>query len=292
MGFSSLPLASLNFCLFFRLFFFLGYYKPFFLYSFNISYRLIFSVSLFFLLCISISVILLSRTKPFHHSPNQRPKLTLNRNTNNLHSPTTPPSTKPLRLDEPITPNQPSPTPTSPQPNPTDHHAREHPPRPHSLTHHQPILTSPRQIKNAQSALLSNHELLLHLRAEEAEYTGTDGTSRNRKKPTGLNHMLRDVRATLVSHAFPDDSLSLPPFSLFSLLLILTHPPTGPRIPRNPRLHNRHPRIHAPLAAPHALRRPALLVPCARAKIPLEQGRVPAAVQPAAVDAGDAGAGD
>ncbi|XPS95487.1 hypothetical protein M3J09_004777 [Ascochyta lentis] len=47
-------------------------------------------------------------------------------------------------------------------------------------------------IKNAQSALLSNHELLLHLREEEAEYTGTDGTERKRWKPKGLEHMLRD----------------------------------------------------------------------------------------------------
>ncbi|KAJ4355043.1 hypothetical protein N0V95_003261 [Ascochyta clinopodiicola] len=47
-------------------------------------------------------------------------------------------------------------------------------------------------IKNAQSALLSNHELLLHLRQEEAEYTGEDGTERKRYKPKGLEHMLRD----------------------------------------------------------------------------------------------------
>jgi hypothetical protein len=49
------------------------------------------------------------------------------------------------------------------------------------------------QIKNPQSALLSNHEVLLHLRKEEAEYTGTDGTGRKRPQPSGLNHMLRDV---------------------------------------------------------------------------------------------------
>ncbi|KAH9875606.1 hypothetical protein IAQ61_003070 [Plenodomus lingam] len=54
------------------------------------------------------------------------------------------------------------------------------------------------QIKTPQSALLSNHELLLHLRQEEAEYSGTDGIldengrSRKRAKPAGLNHMLRD----------------------------------------------------------------------------------------------------
>jgi hypothetical protein len=49
------------------------------------------------------------------------------------------------------------------------------------------------KIKNPQSALLSNHEVLLHLRQEEAEYTGTDGTARERKPPSGLSHMLRDV---------------------------------------------------------------------------------------------------
>jgi hypothetical protein len=49
------------------------------------------------------------------------------------------------------------------------------------------------KIKNPQSALLSNHEVLLHLRQEEAEYVGTDGTGRERKPPSGLSHMLRDV---------------------------------------------------------------------------------------------------
>jgi hypothetical protein len=65
------------------------------------------------------------------------------------------------------------------------------------LTHipHQYYHTnSPSQIKNPQSALLSNHELLLHLRQEDAEYTGEDGTDRKRWKPKGLEHMLRDVR--------------------------------------------------------------------------------------------------
>jgi hypothetical protein len=52
-------------------------------------------------------------------------------------------------------------------------------------------------IKNPQSAQISNHELLLHLRQEEAEYSGTDGTERDRKKPKGLEHMLRDGLAYL-----------------------------------------------------------------------------------------------
>ncbi|KAF2267169.1 hypothetical protein CC78DRAFT_530971 [Lojkania enalia] len=49
------------------------------------------------------------------------------------------------------------------------------------------------KIKNAQSAVISNHELLLHLRAEEAEYEGTDGTGRGRPKPPGLKNMLQDT---------------------------------------------------------------------------------------------------
>ncbi|KAF2791569.1 hypothetical protein K505DRAFT_280425 [Melanomma pulvis-pyrius CBS 109.77] len=48
-------------------------------------------------------------------------------------------------------------------------------------------------IKNAQSALLSNHELLLHLRAEEAEYSGADGTGRERPMPSGLKYVLEDT---------------------------------------------------------------------------------------------------
>ncbi|KAH7082629.1 HRDC-like protein [Paraphoma chrysanthemicola] len=47
-------------------------------------------------------------------------------------------------------------------------------------------------IKNPQSALLSNHEVLLHLEKEEAEYNGKDGSDRKRKPPSGLGHMLRD----------------------------------------------------------------------------------------------------
>ncbi|KNG50999.1 rna polymerase iii subunit c17 protein [Stemphylium lycopersici] len=52
-------------------------------------------------------------------------------------------------------------------------------------------------IKNPQSALLTNHEVLLHLVTEDAEYNGTDATNRKRKKPSGLNHMLRDGLAYL-----------------------------------------------------------------------------------------------
>jgi hypothetical protein len=61
---------------------------------------------------------------------------------------------------------------------------------------HPQYTNSPSQIKNPQSALLSNHELLLHLRQEDAEYNGEDGTDRKRWKPKGLEHMLRDVRST------------------------------------------------------------------------------------------------
>ncbi|KAF2175126.1 hypothetical protein K469DRAFT_703002 [Zopfia rhizophila CBS 207.26] len=52
-------------------------------------------------------------------------------------------------------------------------------------------------IKEPQSALLSNHELLLHLQAEEAEYSGTDGTHRERAKPPGLKEVLRDALSYL-----------------------------------------------------------------------------------------------
>ncbi|PSN71920.1 hypothetical protein BS50DRAFT_569516 [Corynespora cassiicola Philippines] len=57
-------------------------------------------------------------------------------------------------------------------------------------------------VTNPQSALLSNHEVLLHLRTEEAEYTGEDGTGRERKKPSGLEHVLRDGLHYLNSEDF------------------------------------------------------------------------------------------
>ncbi|KAJ4373064.1 hypothetical protein N0V83_003355 [Neocucurbitaria cava] len=63
-------------------------------------------------------------------------------------------------------------------------------------------------IVNPQSALLSNHELLLHLQQEEAEYSGTDGTGRNRPKPSGLNHMLRDGIAYLQSADLPNGAIA------------------------------------------------------------------------------------
>ncbi|KAF2704671.1 hypothetical protein K504DRAFT_460942 [Pleomassaria siparia CBS 279.74] len=58
-------------------------------------------------------------------------------------------------------------------------------------------------IKNAQSALLSNHELLIHLRAEEAEYAGTDGTYRARPKPKGLKDVLEDTISYLSPSPMP-----------------------------------------------------------------------------------------
>lgn len=84
-------------------------------------------------------------------------------------------------------------------------------------------------IKNPQSALLSNHELLLHLRKEEAEYSGTDGTGRARQKPSGLNHMLRDGLTYLqtpdytistIATTHPDRPMTLykGPHSLFRAL--------------------------------------------------------------------------
>ncbi|KAL5118750.1 hypothetical protein ACEQ8H_003253 [Pleosporales sp. CAS-2024a] len=63
-------------------------------------------------------------------------------------------------------------------------------------------------IKNPQSALLSNHEVLLHLRKEEAEYTGTDGTGRKRSQPSGLSHMLRDGLTYLQTPDYTTNTLA------------------------------------------------------------------------------------
>ncbi|KAF2998287.1 hypothetical protein E8E13_007222 [Curvularia kusanoi] len=63
-------------------------------------------------------------------------------------------------------------------------------------------------IKTPQSALLTNHELLLHLRQEDAEYTGEDGTDRKRWKPKGLEHMLRDGLSYLQTPDYATISLT------------------------------------------------------------------------------------
>ncbi|KAL1592174.1 hypothetical protein SLS59_009830 [Nothophoma quercina] len=63
-------------------------------------------------------------------------------------------------------------------------------------------------VKNPQSALITNHELLLHLRQEEAEYTGEDGTERKRWKPKGLEHMLRDGLAYLQTSDYSTSTLT------------------------------------------------------------------------------------
>ncbi|KAF2748296.1 hypothetical protein M011DRAFT_466702 [Sporormia fimetaria CBS 119925] len=55
-------------------------------------------------------------------------------------------------------------------------------------------------IKTPQSALLSNHEVLLHLREQEAEYNGTDGTGRARTKPAGFKNALQDTITYLTFH--------------------------------------------------------------------------------------------
>ncbi|KAH8712104.1 HRDC-like protein [Phaeosphaeriaceae sp. PMI808] len=84
-------------------------------------------------------------------------------------------------------------------------------------------------IKNPQSALLSNHEVLLHLRQEEAEYSGTDDTNRKRNQPSGLKHMLRDgltylqtpdytVSALASTHPSRPMTLYKGPHSLFRAL--------------------------------------------------------------------------
>ena len=100
---------------------------------------------------------------------------------------------------------------------------KSRPQHPTTLTH------AHAQISNPQSALLTNHEVLLHLLAEDAEYTGADSTCRQRKKPSGLNHVLRDGLTYLQSEAsattelvakHPDRPLTLyrGPHSLFRAL--------------------------------------------------------------------------
>ncbi|KAF2846569.1 hypothetical protein T440DRAFT_541266, partial [Plenodomus tracheiphilus IPT5] len=65
------------------------------------------------------------------------------------------------------------------------------------------------------SALLSPPALLLHLRQEEAEYTGTDGIldaqkrPRTRPKPSGLNHMLRDGLTYLQTPDYTTSTLAI-----------------------------------------------------------------------------------
>lgn len=49
------------------------------------------------------------------------------------------------------------------------------------------------QVTQSQAALLSNHEVFVHLQAVQAEHDGTDGTGRERPQPPGLKNTLRDV---------------------------------------------------------------------------------------------------
>ena len=81
-------------------------------------------------------------------------------------------------------------------------------PIPQILSLSPSIHTHISQIKTPQSALLSNHEVLLHLLTEEAEYTGTDASSRARKKPSGLNHVLRDGLAYLQTPDYTTSGLA------------------------------------------------------------------------------------
>ncbi|KAF2732313.1 hypothetical protein EJ04DRAFT_566096 [Polyplosphaeria fusca] len=55
------------------------------------------------------------------------------------------------------------------------------------------------KIKQAQSAILTNHEVLLHLRSVEAEYSGTDGRNNARPIPPNLKLMLKDSTEYLES---------------------------------------------------------------------------------------------
>ncbi|KAF2475483.1 uncharacterized protein BDR25DRAFT_279570 [Lindgomyces ingoldianus] len=59
------------------------------------------------------------------------------------------------------------------------------------------------KIKNPQSSLLTNHEVLLHMRSEKADYDNRYGTKLNREVPSGLNAMLRDGLAYLESADHP-----------------------------------------------------------------------------------------
>ncbi|KAF2008140.1 hypothetical protein P154DRAFT_516860 [Amniculicola lignicola CBS 123094] len=59
------------------------------------------------------------------------------------------------------------------------------------------------KIKEVQTALLSNHEVLLHLQELDAEYTGTDGTGRARKKPKGVSDILQDGQIYLTNPDAP-----------------------------------------------------------------------------------------
>jgi hypothetical protein len=59
------------------------------------------------------------------------------------------------------------------------------------------VLTLSTKIKHPQSALLSNHEVLLHLQAEQAEHYGPDQHGRKRTMPKGLEEVLSDVRLPL-----------------------------------------------------------------------------------------------
>jgi hypothetical protein len=231
----------------------------------------------------SYSVIAVHSSQIQHPSPHhERRKLTLGRNN---YSSTTTITTKP-----PTPPRSTTLDPLSSSrlySRSTRQHARECHRPPIHLPNRPPILTPLPQIKNAQSALLSNHELLLHLRAEEAEYTGTDDTSRNRKKPVGLNHMLRDViPPPLVPVPFSAEERPKKKRPSNE-----ANPTPGPRVPRDSRLHDVDARLDAPRAPAHPVRGSALAVPRAGAKVPPEQGRVSADVQPAARDAGHAGAG-
>ncbi|CAI6342177.1 unnamed protein product [Periconia digitata] len=63
-------------------------------------------------------------------------------------------------------------------------------------------------IKTAQSALLSNHEVLLHLQTESAEYDGTDDTNRKRRPPPGLKEILQDAQHYLTSADLPLSTLA------------------------------------------------------------------------------------
>ncbi|ORX93472.1 hypothetical protein BCR34DRAFT_608566 [Clohesyomyces aquaticus] len=64
------------------------------------------------------------------------------------------------------------------------------------------------QIKTPQSGLLTNHEVLLHMQSEAADYHARYGTEKPEGFPTGLNAMLRDSLSYLTSPDLPLTTLT------------------------------------------------------------------------------------
>ncbi|OCK75129.1 hypothetical protein K432DRAFT_309239, partial [Lepidopterella palustris CBS 459.81] len=79
-------------------------------------------------------------------------------------------------------------------------------------------------ILEAQSAILTNHEVLAHLEEQEAEYGGTDNTGRTRPKPDGLKAVLRDAKIYLTRPPPPSTPLTATALSQNRTLVALLSP--------------------------------------------------------------------